>query len=58
MNTYTIYLGAAPIATVSGCEYAYIAYRKTVELAEILCQSACLVWNETGEIIADTEDDC
>ena len=58
MNTYTIYLGATPIATVSGCEYAYMVYKKTLELAEMLCKSACVVWDDTGEIIADTEDDC
>ena len=36
MNTYTIYLGANPIANVSGTEYAYEVYTKTQELAELL----------------------
>lgn len=52
MNTYTIYLHANPIACVSGTEYAYEVYTKTVELAELLGQTACLVWDETGEEVA------
>lgn len=53
MNTYTIYLGIAPITCVSGTEFVYEAYRKTCELAELLGKTACLVWDETGEIIED-----
>lgn len=52
MNTYTIYLRTNPIACVSGTEYAYEVYTKTVDLAELLGQSACLVWDETGEEVA------
>ena len=55
MSTYTIYLGSSPIACVSGTEYAYAVYAKTVELAEILGKGACLVWDTTGEIVADHE---
>ena len=43
MNTYTIYLGTAPITCVSGTEFAYEAYRKTYELAEFIGKPACLV---------------
>ena len=52
MKTYTIYLGAHPIATVSGTEYAYEAYKKTADLAETLGKTACLVVDETGEEVA------
>lgn len=51
MNTYTIYLEATPIASVSGVEFAYEAYLKTSALAEFLVKTAYLVWDETGEII-------
>lgn len=51
MNTYAIYLGATPIACVSGAEFAYEAYLKTYELAEFLGKSVYLVCGETGEII-------
>ena len=53
MNTYTIYLGATPIACVSGTEFAYMVYLKTYALAELLGKFACIVWDETGEIIED-----
>ena len=58
MATYTIYLGATPIATVSGTEYAYEVYKKTVDLAEALNKTALLVWDETAEEVAyyDPED--
>lgn len=52
MTTYTIYLGATPIATVGGTEYAYEVYKKTVALAETLNKTACLVWDETAEEVA------
>jgi hypothetical protein len=52
MNTYTIYLGATPIADVSGTEYAYEAYTKTKELAELLGKTCALVWDETAEEVA------
>lgn len=52
MNTYTIYLGASPIANVAGTEYAYEVYAKTRELAEMLCKEACLVWDDTAEEVA------
>ena len=55
MNTYTIILGAKPIATinVSGTEYAYEVYKKVCELGELLGKSVCLVWDDIAEIIAD-----
>ena len=52
MNTYTITLGANTIATISGTEYAYEVYKKTCELGELLGNTASLVWDETGEVVA------
>ena len=51
MSTYTIYLGATPIKTTDGFEYTYAVQRKTVELAELIGTTACLVWDKTGEVI-------
>lgn len=52
MNTYTIYLNANPIACVCGTEYAYEVYAKALDLAELLGNTASLVWDETGEEVA------
>lgn len=53
MNSYTIYLGVKPLAQVVGTEYAYEVYKKTCELADLLGKEVCLVWNGTGEVVAD-----
>ena len=53
MTTYTIYLGATPIATTDGTEYTYAVWRKTVELANLISSSACLVWDETEEVVEE-----
>ena len=53
MTTYTIYLGATPIATTDGTEYTYAVWRKTVELANLIGSSASLVWDETGEVVEE-----
>ena len=58
MSTYTIYLGAKAVATVSGTEYAYEVYSKTRELAELLGSVASLVWDETSEEVAYFDPDC
>ena len=52
-DTYTIYLDTIPLDCVSGTEYAYAVYAKAVELAELLGKRAYLVWDTTGEIVAD-----
>lgn len=59
MTTYKIYLNTRPVATIEGTEVAYAAYRKAAELAEIIGKTASLVWVETGEVVAysDDEDD-
>ena len=71
MNTYTIYLGATPIACVSGHDAAYACYEAAKTLAEYSGKEASLVWDETGEEVAyfdpaeefldepaDIDDDC
>jgi hypothetical protein len=57
MTTYTIYLGATPIATVRGTEIAYEVYAKTICLADLLGKTASLVWDETGEEVASYGDE-
>lgn len=58
MNTYTIYLGAHPIACVTGSEYSFEVFRKTLPLAEVLNISATLFDDSDGEVLAhyDPED--
>ena len=53
MTTYTIYLGATPIKTTDGTEYTYAVWRKTVELADLIGSTACLVWDDTGEVVEE-----
>lgn len=53
MTTYTIYLGATPIATTDGTEYTYVVWNKTKELADLISSTASLVWDETGEVVAE-----
>ena len=57
MNTYTIYLGAHPIACVSDTEQAYACYEAAKTIAEMTCRTASLVWDETGEEVAGFEPD-
>ena len=56
MREYFVYVGSAEFA-VSGCEAAYEAFRRACDFAEILGQMVCLVDGETGEILADNQDD-
>ena len=51
MNTYTIYLGAKPIACVDS-EGAYPCFEATKTLAEYTGKEASLVWDESGEEVA------
>lgn len=59
MTEYTIYLGASPIAAVNGGEAAYVCYEAAKTIAEMTGNTACLVWNKTGEEVAsfDPEED-
>jgi hypothetical protein len=57
MTNYTVYLGASPVAAVDGCEVAYECYRAAKTIAEITGNTACLVWNETGEEVESFGDD-
>ncbi len=52
MNTYTIYLGARPIACVSDTERAYACFEAAKTIAEMTSRTASLVWDETGEEVA------
>lgn len=54
---FVVMLNNTTIAEVSGIDYAYEVYRKTCELAELLCGNAYLVDCITGEIIADNEEE-
>lgn len=55
MNTYTIYLNAQPIACVSFINHAYTCFEAATTIAEMTGGKALLVWDETGEIIADND---
>ena len=57
MNAYIIYLENNEIATIEGTECAYAVYRKTAEIAEMLGQSARLVWSASGEVVASTDEE-
>jgi hypothetical protein len=57
MNAYIICFGNNAIATVEGTECAYAVYRKTAEIAEMLGQSASLVWSASGEVVASTDEE-
>ena len=72
MNTYTIYLGATPIASVADTDAAYACYEAAKTIGKYADRSVSLVWDETGEEIAysdpteeyfegepaDVDDDC
>ena len=72
MNTYTIYLGATPIASVADTDAAYACYEAAKTIGKYADRSVSLVWDETGEEVAysdpseeyfedepaDTDDDC
>ena len=51
MTTYTIYLGAKPIACVDGTEATYACWEATKTIAEMTGRTACLVDDETTEVI-------
>ena len=57
MANYKIFLNTRPIATIEGTECAYAAYRKACEFAEIVGKTASLVWAETGEVVASSDDE-
>ena len=60
MTTYTIYLGANPIACVDGAEATYACWEAAKTIAEMTGRTAALVWDETGEEIetfGDEDDD-
>lgn len=56
MYMYTIYLRNEWVATIDGIDYAYEVWTKTRELAEVLGVYACMVWDKTGEVLADCKE--
>lgn len=72
MNTYTIYLGATPIASVADIDAAYACYEAAKTIGKYADRSVSFVWDETGEEVAysdpseeyfedepaDIDDDC
>ena len=52
MNTYTIYLGATPIACVADTNAAYTCYEAAKTIGEFTGKQISLVWDETGEVVA------
>lgn len=60
MNTYTVYLGATPIAGGFGADAAYDCFDAAKTIAAYTDRTASLVWDETGEEVAyfdPNEDD-
>lgn len=57
MTSYTIYLDLNPIATIEGCEAAYVCYEAAKTIAEMTGTTASLVWNDSGEVVATTDPD-
>ena len=53
---YFIYIENRMIAEVEGDEFAWEAYRKTCELADLLGETASLVDSETGEVIQYSDE--
>ena len=53
---YYIYIENRMVAEVEGNEFAWEAYRKTSELADMLGEIAHLVDGETGEILESSDD--
>lgn len=53
MTTYTIYLGAHPIANVDGGEAAYVCFEAAKTIAEMTGRTALLVEDETGREVAE-----
>lgn len=45
------------IAQVSGCEAAYEAYKRACDFAELVGMDCALIDAETGEILANLEDE-
>lgn len=53
---YYIYIENRMVAEVEGNEFAWEAYRKTCELADMLGEIASLVDGETGEVLESSDD--
>ena len=54
---FYIYIENRMVAEVEGYEFAWEVYRKTCELADLLCEVTNLVDGETGEVIESSDED-
>ena len=54
---FYIYIENRMVAEVEGYEFAWEAYCKTCELADLLGEVANLVDGETGEVIESSDED-
>ena len=54
---FYIYIENRMVAEVEGYEFAWEAYRKAYELADLLGEVANLVDGETGEVIESSDED-
>ena len=53
---FYIYIENRMVAEVTGCEFAWEVYRKTIDIADMLGEVASLVDGETGEVIDSSDD--
>ena len=51
--TYTLFINSNLVATVDGTEFAYEAWAKVQELAELLGARASMVFDEDQEVVAE-----
>lgn len=60
MNTYTIYIGATPIACVDDIDVAFDCYDAAKTIGKYTDKSVSLVGGETGEEVAysDPTEEC
>ena len=54
---FYIYIENRMVAEVEGYEFAWEVYRKTCELADLLCEGANRGDGETGEVIQSSDED-
>lgn len=56
MNIYSIYLRDEWVATIDGLDYVCEVWVKVRELAELLSVRAFMVYDKTGEVVAECEE--
>lgn len=53
MKSYTIYLGVSPVVSSADTEVCYACFDAVKAIASKTGKTASLVWDETGEVVAD-----